>query len=323
MRASRAGLAAALGAVMKPPSPGISSPSPPTPQPSPSSASTPRNMFEFWDWVGGRYSLWSAIGLPIAALHRHGPFRGPADGRIRDGRAFPQRTAGKQHAGDHGPARDLVHQLLGMPRATPCCPTTSTCTASRPTCSSSTWKATASAFDRNGKTVDYTTGPVIWGEPGTNGQHAFYQLIHQGTKLIPADFLAPVESHNPIGDHHAHPALQFLRPDRSADEGQERGRSPRRTGSGRHERRGAGRTAAAQGVPRQQARPTPFCSANSTPHTLGALIALYEHKVFVQGMIWNLNSFDQWGVELGKQLAQQNPARAGTATIVNCLRRLD
>jgi len=158
--------------------------------------------------------------------------------------------------------------------------------------------------DRNGKTVDYTTGPVIWGEPGTNGQHAFYQLIHQGTRLVPADFLAPVESHNPVGEHHPILLSNFF----AQTEALMKGKTAEEA---RAELAAAGMKSAAL----KELLPHKVFPGNSPtnsilfqkldPRTLGALIALYEHKVFVQGMIWNLNSFDQWGVELGKQLAQK------------------
>ncbi len=160
------------------------------------------------------------------------------------------------------------------------------------------------SVDRNGETVHYQTGPVIWGEPGTNGQHAFYQLIHQGTKLIPADFLAPSTSHNPIGEHHNILLSNFfaqteallngktkdqvvaeLREDGKNDEGIER-LWPHKVFAGN--------------------RPTnSILFKKLTPRALGSLIALYEHKIFVQGVIWNIFSFDQWGVELGKQLAKK------------------
>jgi len=156
--------------------------------------------------------------------------------------------------------------------------------------------------DRNGETIDYQTGPIIWGEPGTNGQHAFYQLIHQGTKLIPCDFLAPAVSQNPVGDHHAILLSNFF----AQTEALMNGKSPNEVV----------RELKAKGLDDAEIRHLlPFRvfpgnkPSNSilyrklTPQTLGALIAMYEHKIFVQGVIWNIFSFDQWGVELGKQLA--------------------
>jgi glucose-6-phosphate isomerase len=159
-----------------------------------------KNMFAFWDWVGGRYSLWSAIGLPIALSHRHGQFRAAARRRPRDGRAFPHRAAEKNCRSSSACSASGT-TISSAPRRTPSCPTTSTCTASR------LLPAGRHGEQRQGRrprrqAVDYQTGPIIWGEPGTNGQHAFYQLIHQGTQLIPATFLAPIETQNPLGEHH-------------------------------------------------------------------------------------------------------------------------
>ena len=160
------------------------------------------------------------------------------------------------------------------------------------------------SVDRNGEEVDYSTGPIIWGEPGTNGQHAFYQLIHQGTLLIPCDFIAPAQSHNPIGDHHQKLMSNFF----AQTEALMNGKSEEEVEN----------ELIKQGKSDEEiARLTPFKifggnrPTNSilvkkiTPHSLGELIALYEHKIFVQGVIWNIFSFDQWGVELGKQLANK------------------
>ena len=160
------------------------------------------------------------------------------------------------------------------------------------------------SIDRNGEEVTYSTGPIIWGEPGTNGQHAFYQLIHQGTVFIPCDFIAPAQSHNPIGDHHAKLLSNFF----AQTEALMNGKSEEEV---ENEFLNAGR------LPEEIARLAPFKifagnrPTNSilvkkiTPFSLGELIALYEHKIFVQGVIWNIFSFDQWGVELGKQLANR------------------
>jgi glucose-6-phosphate isomerase len=156
--------------------------------------------------------------------------------------------------------------------------------------------------DRNGKPVTYQTGPVIWGEPGTNGQHAFYQLIHQGTRLIPCDFIAPAISHNPIGDHHIKLLSNFFAQTEALMNGKTAGEAEAELGS--------------LSVAEKQAllpfkvfegnRPTnSFLAKKIDPFTLGQLIAMYEHKIFVQGVIWNIYSFDQWGVELGKQLANK------------------
>ena len=158
------------------------------------------------------------------------------------------------------------------------------------------------SIDRGGKRIDYSSGPIIWGEPGTNGQHAFYQLIHQGTRLIPCDFIAPANSHNPLGDHHTKLLSNFFAQTEALMNGK-----PENI---------AKEELAKQGLPEEQIekiypyktfegnQPTNSILVKKIdPHTLGSLIALYEHKIFVQGVIWNIYSFDQWGVELGKQLA--------------------
>ena len=156
--------------------------------------------------------------------------------------------------------------------------------------------------DRNGKHVEYQTGPIIWGEPGTNGQHAFYQLIHQGTKLIPADFIAPAQSHNPLGEHHNMLLSNFF----AQTEALMNGKTEEEVIA---ELKAAGKSdaeiaAIAPFKVFEGNRPTnSFLLKKITPHSLGSLIAMYEHKIFVQGIIWNIYSFDQWGVELGKQLA--------------------
>ena len=163
------------------------------------------NMFGFWDWVGGRYSLWSR-DRPAhrAASIGMDNFEEMLAGGARDGRALPHRAARAEPAGDPRAARRLVLELLRRARRTRSCRTTSTCTASPPTSSRATWRATASASTaRASRSPTTRPGPIVWGEPGTNGQHAFYQLIHQGTRLVPCDFLAPVETHNPLGEHHA------------------------------------------------------------------------------------------------------------------------
>jgi glucose-6-phosphate isomerase len=255
------------------------------------------NMFEFWDWVGGRYSLWSAIGLPIAL----------AIGMDR----FEELLQGAHDIDEH--FRDtpleknlpVVMALLGVWYA-------------------SFWGAETHAIlpydqylhrfaayfqqgdmESNGKGVDrqaraitdYTTGPVIWGEPGTNGQHAFYQLIHQGTRLIPCDFIAPVHSQNPLGDHHAILLANFFAQTEALMKGKTADEVRAEMGARATDELVAHRTFTGN-------RPsTSIMVDRMTPRTLGRLTALYEHKIFVQGVIWNINSYDQWGVELGKQLA--------------------
>ena len=188
------------------------------------------------------------------------------------------------------------------PRPRPSCPTTRTSPASPPTSSRATWRATASTCDRAGQPVDYETGPIIWGEPGTNGQHAFYQLIHQGTKLIPCDFLAAARNHTPLGDHQDKLLANYFAQTEALAFGKTEAEARAEL-----EKQGLSGAALEQLLPYKVFpgnRPTTsILYQELTPHRLGSLIALYEHKIFVQGVIWNINSFDQWGVELGKQLA--------------------
>ena len=262
----------------------------------------PANMFGFWDWVGGRYSLWSAIGLSIAI----------AVGMDR----FEELLAGAHDVDEHfrtAPLPQNVPVLMALLGAWYV----------------NFWGADSHAIlpydqylhrfaayfqqgdmESNGKRVtrggqpidDYETGPVVWGEPGTNGQHAFFQLLHQGTRLVPADFLAPAVSHNPIGRHHALLLANFF----AQTEALMRGKTADEV---RAEMRAQGKPDAEieRLLPHRVFpgnRPsTTFLFPRLDPRTLGRLIALYEHKIFVQGVLWDVNSFDQWGVELGKQLA--------------------
>ena len=185
-------------------------------------------MFGFWDWVGGRYSMDSAIGL--STMIAIGPEQFPRDagGLPRHGRAFPHRAVRAQPAGPDGPARQSGTTTSSARKPSPCCRTTNTSSAFPPTCSSSRWRATASTSRSTARRVDYQTGPIYWGEPGTNGQHSFYQLIHQGTQLIPCDFIAFGQTLNPLG-----------RPSRSAD--RQRLRAGRSAGVRQDPRAGQGR----------------------------------------------------------------------------------
>lgn len=251
------------------------------------------NMFEFWEWVGGRYSLWSAIGLPLMIA------LGPDHcGALRDGAHAMDRHFAE------APAEQNMPMLLGLlgiwynnflgADSHAVLPYDQYLHRLAAHLQQLDMESNGKRVDRNGEVVEYQTGPIIWGEPGTNGQHAFYQLIHQGTKLIPADFVGFCTSHNPLSDHHDKlmancfaqtEALAFgKRPEQVAAEGAPANLVTHKTFEGN--------------------RPTNTLLAKSlTPATLGALVALYEHKVFVQGAIWNVNSFDQWGVQLGKELA--------------------
>jgi glucose-6-phosphate isomerase len=259
------------------------------------------NMFEFWDWVGGRYSLWSAIGLSIACGIGYENFRSLLEGAHEADNHF--RNAGfKENI-------PITLALLGIwytnffgAESQAILPYDQYMHRFAAYFQQGDMESNGKSTDRNGEAVDYQTGPVIWGEPGTNGQHAFYQLIHQGTKLIPCDFIAPAQSHNPIGNHHQLLLSNFFAQTEALMNGKSREEVER-------ELKAAGKNSEeiADLAPFkvfEGNRPTNSILVKKiTPKTLGSLIAIYEHKIFVQGIIWNIFSFDQWGVELGKQLA--------------------
>jgi glucose-6-phosphate isomerase len=260
------------------------------------------NIFGFWDWVGGRYSLSSAIGMSIALTVGFDNFAGLLDGMYAMDEHFrhaeleenlPVKLAliGVWYTNFFGaeteailPYDQYLHRFPAYFQQ-------------------GNMESNGKSVDRNGNPVDYETGPIIWGEPGTNGQHAFYQLIHQGTRLIPCDFIAPAVSHNPLGDHHDILLSNFF----AQTEALMNGKTASQVSA---ELKAAGKSDAeiAELVPFKVFdgnRPTNSILAKKiTPYVLGQLIALYEHKIFVQGVIWNIYSFDQWGVELGKQLAK-------------------
>ena len=260
------------------------------------------NMFEFWDWVGGRYSLWSAIGLPIALVIGMDRFE-----ELLQGAHDVDEHVRTTPLPDNIPVRMGLlgvwyHNFLGA-ETHAILPYDQYLHRFAAYFQQGDMESNGKGVDRQGRTIEaYTTGPVIWGEPGTNGQHAFYQLIHQGTRLIPADFLAPAHSHNPLGEHHPILLANFL----AQTEALMRGKT---ADEARVELRAKGLTA--EGIEEilphkvfEGNRPTTSILFDRLdPRTLGRLIALYEHKIFVQGIVWNINSFDQWGVELGKQLA--------------------
>jgi glucose-6-phosphate isomerase len=261
----------------------------------------PDNMFEFWDWVGGRYSLWSAIGLSIALTIGYDNFKDLLSGaHVVD-----------QHFRTADPAKNIpvLMALIGIwygnffgSATEAILPYDQYMHRFAAYFQQGNMESNGKHVDRNGLPVRYNTGPVVWGEPGTNGQHAFYQLIHQGTRLIPCDFIAPAISHNPVGDHHVKLLSNFLAQTEALMNGKT------------EEEVIAELTKAGMAEPDIKSlapfkvfegnRPTnSFLMKKITPRSLGSLIAMYEHKIFVQGVIWNIYSFDQWGVELGKQLA--------------------
>ncbi|MEZ8046260.1 glucose-6-phosphate isomerase [Vibrio sp. 10N.237.312.C02] len=261
------------------------------------------NMFEFWDWVGGRYSLWSAIGLSISLSIGFDNFAELLDGAHEMDNHFASTEfennipvilalIGVWYNNFHGaeseailPYDQYMHRFAAYFQQ-------------------GNMESNGKFVDREGNPVEYQTGPIIWGEPGTNGQHAFYQLIHQGTKLIPSDFIAPAISHNPASDHHQKLMSNFF----AQTEALAFGKTKETVEA---EFLAAGKTAeeVAELVPFkvfEGNRPTNSILVKQiSPRSLGNLIAMYEHKIFVQGVIWNIFSFDQWGVELGKQLANQ------------------
>jgi len=261
----------------------------------------PDNVFEFWDWVGGRYSLWSAIGLPIAIYLGMDKFEELLSGAYAMDEHFR-----------HAPLEQNIPVLMGLlgvwygnffgAGSNAVLPYDQYLHRFAAYLQQLDMESNGKGVDRNGDSVDYDTGMVVWGEPGTNGQHAFYQLIHQGTRMIPADFLAPLHSQNPEGEHHAILLANCFAQTEALMVG-------KTSSEARSELLAQG----LHGEALESLLPHKVFPGNKPtntllfdrldPHTLGMLIVLYEHKVFVQSVIWNINPFDQWGVELGKQLA--------------------
>ena len=262
----------------------------------------PDNMFEFWDWVGGRYSLWSAIGLSIALYIGMDRFEELLTGAYKVDEYF-RMTPFERNI----PA---IMGLLGIwynnffdAETLAILPYDQYLNAFADYFQQGDMESNGKRVTKSGGWVDYSTGPVIWGQPGTNGQHAFYQLIHQGTKLIPCDFLAAARSQNPLGNHHPILVSNYF----AQTEALMKGKTPNEVRAELTEQGVAGEQldllVAAKTFPGN--RPTnSFLYHKLTPYTLGSLIAFYEHKIFTQGAIWNINSFDQMGVELGKVLAK-------------------
>jgi glucose-6-phosphate isomerase len=261
----------------------------------------PNNMFVFWDWVGGRYSLWSAIGLSICLGIGFDRFDELLKGANEMDEHF--RNASFENnipiilallgvwyvnffgAASHAilPYDQYLHRFAAYFQQ-------------------GDMESNGKSVDRTGKSVDYQTGPIIWGEPGTNGQHAFYQLVHQGTQMIPADFIAPAQSHNPIGNHHQLLLSNFFAQTEALMNGKTKQQviiELKKAGLSDDKIEELAPFKVFEGN-----KPTNSILVKKvTPRVLGSLIAMYEHKIFVQGVIWNIFSYDQWGVELGKQLA--------------------
>lgn len=262
-----------------------------------------KNMFEFWDWVGGRYSLWSAIGLSITLTIGYKNFEQLLKGAHNTDNHFANTSFDKNIP--------VLMALLGIwytnffgSQSEAILPYDQYLHRFAAYFQQGNMESNGKTVDRNGEPVEYATGPVIWGEPGTNGQHAFYQLIHQGTPLIPCDFIAPAQSHNPIGDHHTKLLSNFFAQTEALMNGKAEDEAEKEL-----EKQGLSSEDIVKLLPYKifaGNRPTnSFLVKKITPFTLGELIALYEHKIFAQGVIWNIYSFDQWGVELGKQLANK------------------
>ena len=259
------------------------------------------NMFGFWNWVGGRYSIWSAVGLPIALALGFDNFEGLLKGAYDMDEHFKNTDFDKNIP--------VIMALLGIwynnffgAESSAILPYDQYLHRFAAYFQQGDMESSGKYVDRSGKPVNYQTGPIIWGEPGTNGQHAFYQLIHQGTKLIPCDFLAPIESLNPLGEHHKillsnyFAQTEALMKGKSLEEVTEELKNAKKSNE-------EIAFLAPFKVFLGNKPSNSFLFKKMTPSMLGMLVAMYEHKIFVQGIVWNIFSFDQWGVELGKVLA--------------------
>ncbi len=260
-----------------------------------------KNMFEFWDWVGGRYSLWSAIGLSIVLSVGYDNFVELLSGAHAVDNYF--------ESTDFDQNIPVIMALVGVwynnfygAQTNAILPYDQYMHRFPAYFQQGDMESNGKHVDRDGNVVDYSTGPIIWGEPGTNGQHAFYQLIHQGTKMVPCDFIAPAISHNPLGEHHEFLVSNFFAQTEALMNGKTLEvvvEELKKSGKSDEDIKKIAPFKVFEGN-----KPTnSFLLKEITPKSLGSLIALYEHKIFTQGVIWNIYSFDQWGVELGKQLA--------------------
>ena len=262
------------------------------------------NMFEFWDWVGGRYSLWSAIGLSIALSIGFDNFEALLSGAHEMDKHFRTAPLEKNIPATLALVGLWNTNFLGA-QTEAILPYDQYLHRFAAYFQQGNMESNGKYVDRNGDVIrDYQTGPIIWGEPGTNGQHAFYQLIHQGTMLIPCDFIAPAQSHNPLGDHHSKLLSNFF----AQTEALAFGKTKEEV-EAEFVKAGKSLDEVKDIVPFKVFtgnKPTnSILVQKMTPFVLGALIAMYEHKIFAQGVIFNIFSFDQWGVELGKQLANR------------------
>jgi glucose-6-phosphate isomerase len=263
----------------------------------------PANMFPFWDWVGGRYSLWSAIGLSIALSIGYDRFTELLEGAHAMDEHF-LKTPVEQNLPMTLAILGILYNNFHDAQTHAILPYDQYLHRFPAYFQQGDMESNGKGVDRDGKPVTWSTGPVIWGEPGTNGQHAFYQLIHQGTKLIPCDFLASVETFNPMGSHHDILLANFFAQTEALMKGKTEAEARAEL-----TQEGVKGDALEKLIPHKVFtgnRPTNSILAQRfDPKTLGSLIALYEHKIFVQGAIWNINPYDQMGVELGKQLAKK------------------
>ncbi|MDO5308865.1 MAG: glucose-6-phosphate isomerase [Planctomycetia bacterium] len=262
----------------------------------------PENMFEFWNWVGGRYSLWSAIGLSIALAVGFENFEALLSGAHEIDEYFRSTPFEKNIP--------VLMALLGVwynnfwnAETQAILPYDQYMRRFPAYLQQGDMESNGKGVDRDNNRVDYSTGQIVWGEPGTNGQHAFYQLIHQGTKLIPCDFLAPAQTQNPVGDHHVKLIANFIAQTEALMRGKTEEEAYQELIKSGLDEAEARRLAPSKVFTGNRPTNTIFFT-KLDPKTLGMLIAMYEMKIFVQGVIWNVNSFDQMGVELGKQLAK-------------------
>ncbi len=274
----------------------------------------PENMFEFWDWVGGRYSLWSSIGLSIALHVGFEHFEKMLEGAYAMDRHFHEAPLERN--------MPVIMALLGVwysnffaAESHAVLPYGTRLRSLPAYLQQADMESNGKSVDRDGKSVNYSTGAILWGGNGTNGQHAFYQLIHQGTRLIPCDFIATANTHNPLGQQHAMLLANLFAQSRALMWGRTRDEVEAEMRA-----QGLSEAKIAELAPHRvfegNKPSSTIVMRDHTPYTLGMLTALYEHKIFVQGIIWRINSFDQWGVELGKQMASDILPRLGESETV-------